>query len=258
MSSSRTKLQTFFPNSRKEVALHSGGTGLLADKRINLAVVMPLADGRILGMPGWLSDEYVLVSKEDGSTERTTNMAQLEGVEVSLYANDTQQEPILKLDSCSVQKFQFVKGKNKKNGALGSVNLHFNISTISFNKKLWDLIPDYNNATLFAVFSGTQMTMSFGKPREVDSEEVEGGVDEPKQPIIPGTVLVAPKPMATTSTTRMVADMTPNQEAMFQKAKANQKRSPAAQHAADVLDGRSTTKDAKAKKSADAQRRTQK
>lgn len=228
---SKSKVATFFPQRRCEIKLQSGGTGLLADKRVTLACHMDLTDGKLLGMPGWLSDEYVLVSKEDSGTDSTKNRVQLEGVEIALYANDTQEEPVLRVPSCNLQGFTFKKGKTKNNGALGAVTLSFAVSTNSYNKKLYDWIPDYTNSTFFAMFSGTQMMMSFGKPTDTDQEEI---ADEPNQPTIPGTVVAAPKPAEKTSTPGA--------------SKSSKKRSPAAQRAADVLDGKSTTKGAPAKK----------
>ena len=212
---SAEKAETFFNGTIKEVRLNAGGTGLLADKRITMSCVMVF--GPIIGMPGWLTDEYSLVAKE-GVRRRTSNEAKLEGVEISLFANESQEEPILKVESCSIQGFKFVRGKTKKNGSVGLVSMHFAVSTISFNAKLWNIIPDYSNGTLFMKFAGTQMSMSFGNP-----------------------VVVPPKEKTEPIDTTDYTD--PKYDEDFGAKKADSKTlSPAAQKAADVMAGKSSNK----------------
>ena len=246
---SKTKVQTFFPGTRKEVMILSSGTGLLSDKRVQLALSMKLSDGRLVGMPDWLSDAYVLIAKDNGWTGTKKHQAQLDGVEVKLYANDSQEEPILVLESCSIQSLSFVRGNDKKNGAVGNVDLHFTLSTISYNAKLWKMVPDYFMGTLFMQFAGTQMTMVFKKKKEgeEDGESEEPNLLGPEHDAEFGakqsTQLAAR--VAASSTTGKVTEM---------PSGSQRRLSPAAQAAADVMDGK--PKKSAAKKTTDTQRRS--
>jgi len=193
--SSKDKVATFFPTARKECRMIANGTGPLVNKagerRIQLSIAMNLSDGKLVGMPDWIAIPYEMVAKISNGVDKPKSLVQLDGVNVEIYTTPQTAEPTIKLDSCTLRAFVIQRaGKEKANGELADVELHFVLYSSGWVPALWKWIGDNLNATFFALFSGTQMSLSFGKPKSED-EEIETEEVDPKPSDRP--IIVKPK-----------------------------------------------------------------
>lgn len=171
------KAKTFFPGQRKKMQMIATSTSPLVDKtggrKIRLAVKMILDDGNLKGMPDWIGDTFTLVSKDNAPTDRSPiNRVQLDGVNCQIFTTDTTKESSISLENCNLSAFVLTRGKDKKNGQLSGVDLHFTIKTAGWIPELWIWIGDNLNAVFWLSFAGTQIALSF--KNEEEKEEPQG------------------------------------------------------------------------------------
>lgn len=197
------KTESFFPKTRKELFL----TGITAmansagEKRLKLNFTMPLMDGKLVGMPEWLSEPFIRVQKSDLGIEKVSSIVELDGMTVRAYSTDQAEEAVLDLPGALLKSFVVRRvSASKSSGEVSDAELAFSLYT-GWNKKVWNFGWQYFHGTCFANFVSTQAVLTFGPAKPAEEEESD---DQESLDLQDDT----PK-----------ADMSPEQEKQFERAR---------------------------------------
>lgn len=174
-NTNKEKIPQFFPNVLREARMNVSSTHPLLDRakqrRIKIGIILPLS-GNPEGMPEWLGIPYEIVAKTANAVDAPKSLVELDGVNVSIFATPKSSSAAVALESCTLRAFIIRRaGKEKKSGELSDVDLYFDIYTNGWVPKMWEWIGDNLSSTFFLAFTGSQMTLSFGKPEKKPDEE---------------------------------------------------------------------------------------
>lgn len=163
----RAKL--FFPGARKEVRVQ--GITLLqsseGEKRIKLDLLMPLDDGKQVGMPGWIGDAYDHIAKAETVEKYTKFDVELEAMSLYCHSTEDADKPMQTLFNGLLNSFSISRGKQDDDDEdLGGIGLKFT-ARIPSNPKLWSWLYPYHRNSIFVRFETTQADLELEhKPAE--------------------------------------------------------------------------------------------
>lgn len=150
--------KTFFPRTMKEVKVNK--IEALRDKegnpRIKVEVLMPLSDGKQVGMPTWVGDAYDHLGKED-TLETSTNFdVQMESMSLYIHELPEAKEPSKTAFSCTLKSFRMTREQEDEDDEeLGEVALKY-VVYIPGDKRLWSWLWDYSKMKLWIRHECTQ------------------------------------------------------------------------------------------------------
>ncbi len=170
------KNDSFFPRTRKELFLTSitALANSAGEKRLKLGITMPMMDGKLVGMPEWLSEPFIRVQKSDLGVESVKSIVELDGMTLRMFSTDQSEEPILELPGALLKSFIVRRVSNgNSSGEVSDAELAFQIYT-TWNRKVWNFGWTHFHSTCFCNFISTQASLSFGAPvKEADDNEEE-------------------------------------------------------------------------------------
>lgn len=172
------KTASFFPKTRKELFLSDFGPlkNAAGEKRLQLSFTMPLMDGKLVGMPEWLSEPFKVVHKVGYGLGNGKSLVELDGMTIRVYATDQTDETILDIPGVLLKGFNVRRcSKEKASGEVADTELAFR-AYMGWNPKVLRFCEKYYDATIFCMFVATQASLSFGPaPKDKEEEEAENG-----------------------------------------------------------------------------------
>jgi hypothetical protein len=176
------KKETFFPGTRRKILLEKIQPLANAEgyRRIKLNLVMPLSDGKVIGIPEWLEQPIKLVMKADAGQEKTVSVVELDGVNIHAFATDTSETADIDLTATVLCNFVVRRAtKDTPSGNLAEAELAM-VAYCAWDQRIWDWGFVTYDRSFFATFGSTQARISFGKPaKEAKEEEVEASIEFP-------------------------------------------------------------------------------
>lgn len=162
--------KTFFPSTRKEVRLEN--ISLDRDRsevtKIKLHCTMDLSDGRQVGMPSWVGDDYDRLAKLECVAD-TIGYRDMELAEMTVYCHATAESAKASqtLICPAIKRFCMVRGDApKKEGGLPPVGLEFAIYA-NFTTESWGwLARHFRPSTFYMLFLCTQSDMNEPKSND--------------------------------------------------------------------------------------------
>jgi len=168
----------FFPGSRKEVIIQT--ITLLetkvGEKRIKLGVVMPLGDGKLVGMPSWLGDSYDVIAKEDSLLTTDKWGHTIKEMTLNVFRADDAPKVAQLIAAPLMAAFQLKRDpQGDEEEEVSEVNLHF-VIYITASHKLWSWLYEVRGTSVYIRFETTQKDLPLG---EVDDKQMSlGGTED--------------------------------------------------------------------------------
>lgn len=167
----KTKETSFFGENRRELSLTDyhilmtkGG-----EKRIKLAVEMPISNKPAVAMPNWIGNPYLEMEKEDSRTARSNIEVMLEGMTITVFSTDKIKRKTLSATGVMLTGFHLVRvGDGEKKEAV----LRF-VVYVPANIQLRDWAWEHMRMKFFAEFEYSQTEMDFEAEAETDDGEEE-------------------------------------------------------------------------------------
>jgi hypothetical protein len=156
--------RTFFPGSRKELIISA--ITLLQTKagenRIKLGLTMPLSDGKLVGMPGWIGDSYDVIGKADSLLMSDKWGHDIKEMTYTVYGTEDAQKPA-QLAVCPLMNaFSLRRGVQEEDvDELSDVCLHF-VAYLNDNTELWAWCRRLYRKSIFVKFETTQAELPLG------------------------------------------------------------------------------------------------
>lgn len=159
--------KTWFPGTRKEIFIES--VKLLetkaGEKRIQVAMQMPLSDGKLVGIPSWVGDSLDIIGKEDSLESAVKFGAELKEMTLSIYAVEDSQKPTQLAVAPLLNAFQLRRdAQDEEDEEVSEVNLHF-VAYITANTELWRYFYGVHRKSIFVKFETTQQEMFDQQPQ---------------------------------------------------------------------------------------------
>jgi len=164
---------TFFPQTvRRELKLRSAASlvGKNEERRIKLALTMPLTGHALVGMPGWLGEAHDAVAK---SINTATVDVSFKGMNIEVFATDQSDRQLI-MHNCQLMKFAVVRSGESENP---DVNLLFN-AYAPFSTDAWKWAGDISGYHFFARFEQTQTSLDDATEEPEEEDEVGVSPDE--------------------------------------------------------------------------------
>jgi hypothetical protein len=165
--------RTFWPGSRKELFIESVVLQMRSNlQHVKVGLMMPLSDGKLVGMPSWVGEGFDHIGKQD--TLESSIKYTLELKEMSLYIHSTEDTPKASQTVFNVFLTAFSLRRDEQdenNDEVSDVNLHF-VSYIPFTAEFWAWIGRHYRKTIFVRFETTQAELPSGqeKPSTTDTQ----------------------------------------------------------------------------------------
>lgn len=152
--------KAFWPGSRKELFIESVTLQLRSNlQHVKVGLMMPLSDGKLVGMPGWVGEGFDHIGKEDSL--ETSIKYTLELHEMSMYIHSTEDtpKPAQTVFNVALTAFSLRRDEqDEKDDDLSDVNLHF-VSYIPDTAEFWGWIRKYYRKSIFVRFETTQQDL---------------------------------------------------------------------------------------------------
>lgn len=155
----------FFPSTRKELVVSA--VSLLqnraGEQRIKIGLMMPLNDGRLVGLPTWIGEGYDHIGKED--TLETAIKYALDLKEMSLYAYTTPEsdKPAQTVFNVTLTQFSLRRDpQDEEADDLADVALHFS-AYVPDNTQFWSWVRTHFRKSIFVRFETTQAELPLGQ-----------------------------------------------------------------------------------------------
>lgn len=159
--------KTFWPGSRKELIVEA--VSLLqnraGEQRIKIGLMMPLSDGKLVGMPSWVGDGFDHIGKED--TLETSIKFALDLKEMSMYIHTTEdtEKPAQTVFNVMLSAFTLRRDpQDEGEEELADVCLHF-VAYVPDNTQLWAWIRTHFRKSIFVRFETTQQELPLSQPQ---------------------------------------------------------------------------------------------
>ena len=153
--------RTFFPSTRKELLVES--LSLLetraGEKRIKIGLCMPLSDGKLVGLPGWIGDALDIIGKEDSLESSVKFSVDLHEMTHTIYPNEDSQKPAQLAVVPLMNAFQLRRDPQDEDGEeVSDVNLHF-VAYVTASMDLWRYFYGVHRKSIFVKFETTQQEL---------------------------------------------------------------------------------------------------
>jgi hypothetical protein len=169
--------KTFFAGARKEMIVEA--VGLLetkaGEKRIKVALTMPLSDGKLVGMPGWLGASYDVIGKEDSLLMADKWGHDLKEMTLTIFSTEDSQKATQIAVAPLLNSFQLRRDpQDEEQEELSDVNLHF-VAYVTANMELWRYFYGVHRKSIFVRFETTQQELFQEK---AEDKQMKLGEDE--------------------------------------------------------------------------------
>jgi hypothetical protein len=155
----------FFPQTRKEIIIET--LTLLQTKagenRIKLGLMMPLSDGKLVGMPGWIWDSLDIIGREDSLESAVKFDVNLKEMTLTIYTSEDSQKPAQLAVAPLPNAFQLCREPQEGKEEISDVNLHF-VAYIGATTTLWSWFYTHFRKSIFTKFETTQADLPLEKP----------------------------------------------------------------------------------------------
>lgn len=148
------------------------------ERRVKIAVRIPLSNRPTGGTPDWVAREFEHVMKDESAFAKVSgSKMKLEGMSVDFFTTDKIANKMQTLNSCMLSRFVVERiGETEK----AEVYLSFDLYA-PCGKPIIGWAYDNQGATVFAEFDVTQATLTYGGESggssDEDEEEEEGAED---------------------------------------------------------------------------------
>jgi hypothetical protein len=147
----------FFPQTRKELVVET--LSLLqtraGESRIKLGLMMPLSDGRLVGMPGWIGDSLDTIGREDSLESAIKFAVELKEMTLTIYTTEDAQKPAQLAVAPLINSFCLRRDPQEDAEEVSDVNLHF-FAYVSATTELWGWFYRHFRHSVFVRFETTQ------------------------------------------------------------------------------------------------------
>lgn len=156
--------KTFFPSCRKLLIpkqislLQTRGTETRkGETRIKINFAMPLDDGKQVGMPSWVGDEYDTMAREGSMLTYKKWGHEITEMTTTFYTADDSPKPSL-VAPCPLFQAFTMQRSGAKDDDLPGINLHFEVY-MNDSTEAWSWFRrNYRQAT-YGLFQTTQMEL---------------------------------------------------------------------------------------------------
>jgi hypothetical protein len=174
--------RTWFPGVRKEliiklIQLHKTRAGT---NQIRLSVVMPLGDGKLVGMSSWLGASYDVIGKEDSLLTFEKWGHEITEMVWTIYTADDSPRPSQTSTCPLMRSFTLRRGKQDGDDEdLADINLQFE-AYLTDSTELWAWCRKHYREPIFVKFETTQKELFEEKP--VDDKQMTLGETAKEDP----------------------------------------------------------------------------
>lgn len=175
-----TKKDTFFPGVRKALRLEdiTPLANTAGEKRLKIDVSCSLADGKLVGIPEWLTGAVRIVQEVAMGQKKTVSEVELDGISLLIYEDDTSESASLDLVGVLAKGFVIQRTSTEKpSGEVADVELLFSMYT-HWNSKLWAYAWDWFNSTRSCGFTSRQAKLTFGPAKKDGTPTAEPHTEE--------------------------------------------------------------------------------
>jgi hypothetical protein len=156
----------FFPSARKELIIET--LTLLqtraGESRIKLGLVMPLGDGKLVGLPGWIGDSLDIIGREDSLESAVKFDVNLKEMTLTIYSTEDSQKPAQLAVAPLLNAFSLRRDpQDEDQEELSDVNLHF-VAYVAANTELWGWFYKHFRKSIFTKFETTQADLPLAQP----------------------------------------------------------------------------------------------
>jgi hypothetical protein len=156
----------FFPQTRKEIIIET--LALLqtraGENRIKLGLMMPLSDGKLVGMPSWIGDSLDIIGREDSLESAVKFDVNLKEMTLTIFGTEDSQKPAQLAVAPLLNAFQLRRDPQEdEDEELSDVNLHF-VAYIGATTVLWSWFYTHFRKSIFTKFETTQADLPLEQP----------------------------------------------------------------------------------------------
>lgn len=172
---------TFFAeNTRRECILVGASTlNREEEKRVKLALRIPLTGQTLQGMPAWMGDAHDAVART--VTSATLDVS-YKGMNINVFSTDQAADRELQIPSATLGKFNVSRSGDSENP---DVDLNF-VAIAPFNTRFWKWAGDMTGYHFFVKFEAAQRELGVAaSPAKADGKSAAAN-DEPEQQDLPG------------------------------------------------------------------------
>lgn len=170
--------KTFWPGSRKELVVTAVQLlqNTAGEQRIKMAYMLPLGDGRLVGMPSWVGEGYDLIGKE--GTRVKSIKYELDLKEMTMYIHTTEdiEKPAHTIFNVMLTGFVMSR-KPEKGDELSDVNLHFE-AYMPDDRAFWSWIKLHFRASIFTRFDTTQQELPLEQAPAIEEKQMKLSKDD--------------------------------------------------------------------------------
>lgn len=148
----------FFPQVRKELIIET--LSLLqtraGESRIKLGLMMPLSDGKLVGMPSWVGDSLDIIGREDSLESAVKFDVNLKEMTLTIYSTEDSQKAAQLAVAPLLNAFTLRRDpQDDEDEELSDINLHF-VAYVSATTELWGWFYRHFRKSIFTKFETTQ------------------------------------------------------------------------------------------------------
>jgi hypothetical protein len=164
--------KTFFPGSRKQLRVQ--GIQLLTDKagvnRIKLALVMSLADNKLVGVPSWIAEAYEHMAEEESQEVSSKFAVDLDEITMYIHTTEDIDRHALVAFSVKLKSFKLTKEKTDEDDEeVPDLALCFE-AYLPDNRAAWHFLYDYGKKFIFVRFDTTQPDLKASDKPKPDTQ----------------------------------------------------------------------------------------
>jgi hypothetical protein len=156
------RLKDFFEGRRRQCELQDFHVlkNTAGERRMKMAVVMPLSQMPMEGIPEAFVDQYILMEREKSALNFAKISVVMDGASFSIFSTDTTPAPVLTVNASTLQDFRLIgEGSEEKR----KVSLEF-VAYLPATVKLKDWSFDHLHAEFYCEVVPAQTEMNLEEP----------------------------------------------------------------------------------------------
>lgn len=165
----KNKVKDFFGTNRRELRLNDFHVLMTRgeEKRIKLAIEMPISGKASVAMPSWIANPWVEMEKADSLTARSNIEVMLEGMTLEVFSTEKNKRKTFAATGAMLTGFHLVTtGEGEKK----QTSLKF-VIYVPGNVQVRDWAWDHLHATFYAAFEYSQTEMDFDGEDDEDEDD---------------------------------------------------------------------------------------
>lgn len=171
--------KTFFPGCRKLLIprqislLQTRGTeNKKGESRIKINFAMPLDDGKQVGMPSWIGDEYDTMARLESMLTYKKWGHDIKEMSTTFYTADDSPKPSLLAVCPSFQSFTMQRSGGKDDDVPPGISLHFEIY-MNDSTEAWNWFRRNFRQATYGLFQTTQMELPLADKGTADVNQMK-------------------------------------------------------------------------------------